>query len=137
MLDEVLQVLNWDIFASFNNPRRSLHFQSPTPIMTSAGKKRNPPQRSNSQRERRKRSQRQPPFDAAWCLENLATLSLESFALHFGLTQKVKTTARYRNILNKYISDDHVTKNLLDNLKSWSDTANFVAFGKNEPEQQL
>ncbi|KAI8878244.1 hypothetical protein K501DRAFT_196341, partial [Backusella circina FSU 941] len=30
--------------------------------------------------------------------------------------------------LNKYISDDHVRKNLLDDLKSWSDTVNVVAF---------
>ncbi|KAI9470119.1 MAG: hypothetical protein EXX96DRAFT_457237, partial [Benjaminiella poitrasii] len=29
---------------------------------------------------------------------------------------------------NKYISDDHVRKNLLDDLKNWSDTINFVAF---------
>ncbi|CEP15453.1 hypothetical protein [Parasitella parasitica] len=35
---------------------------------------------------------------------------------------------RYRNILNKYISDDHVRKNLLDDLKNWSDTVNFVVF---------
>ncbi|CAO3703510.1 unnamed protein product [Rhizopus stolonifer] len=89
--------------------------------MTSAGEKRNPPRRSNSQKEPRKKRQCQPPSDAVWCLENLDTLSLESFALHFGLTQKLKTMTRYRNILNKYISDDHVRKN-------WSDTINFVAF---------
>ncbi|KAI9480454.1 MAG: hypothetical protein EXX96DRAFT_480952 [Benjaminiella poitrasii] len=96
--------------------------------MTSAGEKRNPPRRSNSQKEPRKKRQRQPSSDAVWCLENLDTLSLESFALHFGLTQKLKTMTRYRNILNKYISDDHVRKNLLDDLKNWSDTINFVAF---------
>lgn len=96
--------------------------------MTPTGEKRNPPQRSNTQKEPKKRRKRQPPPDAAWCLENLDTLSLESFALHFGLTQKLKTLTRYRNILNKYISDENTKKNLLDNLKMWSDTINSVAF---------
>ncbi|KAI9030995.1 hypothetical protein CLU79DRAFT_831528 [Phycomyces nitens] len=80
------------------------------------------------QRETSIKRERQTPSDASWCLEDVATLSLESFALHFGLTNKVKTLARYRNIVNKWIDDDIVKENLLDDLDRWSITVNFVAF---------
>ncbi len=96
--------------------------------MASTSKKRESPQGFDSQRETSIKRQRQPPSDASWCLGNLATLNLESFALHFGLTDKVKTLTRYRNIMNKWINDDVVRNNLLNDLDRWSATVNFVAF---------
>lgn len=96
--------------------------------MSSSCKKRRSPQAAESQSDASLKRRRRPPPDALWCLENLATLNLKTFSLRFGLTDKLRTLTRYRNILNKWVDNDVVKNNLLDDLDRWTGTVEFVAF---------
>ncbi|GAA5806218.1 hypothetical protein HPULCUR_011749 [Helicostylum pulchrum] len=96
--------------------------------MSSPGEKRNQSEGTEAQAKTKRKIQRQPPFDAQWCLENVGKLDLKSFALHIGLTDKTKALTRYRNIIRKWINDDATKKKLLSDLKTWLATVDSTAF---------
>lgn len=63
--------------------------------------------------------------DAQWCVDNQTTLSIKSFAEHFGLLERQYTNARYRNIIIKHISG---SVRLLNEYNSWNNSEEIKLF---------
>ncbi|KAI7861429.1 hypothetical protein BDF14DRAFT_1711995, partial [Spinellus fusiger] len=63
--------------------------------------------------------------DAQWCIGNQTTLSIKSFAEHFGLLERQYTNARYRTLVTKYISD---SDQLLDEYNNWNNSEECILF---------
>ena len=75
------------------------------------------------------------PNDAQWCLNNFNTLTVKTFALEFGLTDRQYTMARYRNILSAHFSEDR-RENLLQDLDAWKKSLDAKIFWKEQARTQ-